>query len=177
VEQIIEETVHSFYLTPERLAAGFATTFFPRVMPRLTNAYYSKIGARTRVAEEDYDRLPTRIAGAILLAVGLVVSYRILISLVTSKGRKLPPGFWETSTRAEEPTDPMLPQTRAFGEHRLRPQNGNTALLMLVHRTARHSLGYCSIQHRMHSFDQGSHSVLRYVFSRGDLNQVSWHSA
>jgi hypothetical protein len=62
------------------LAAGFATTFFPRVMPRLTNAYYSKIGARTRVAEEDYDRLPTRIAGAILLAVGLVVSYRILIS-------------------------------------------------------------------------------------------------
>ncbi len=49
-------------------------------MPRLTNAYYSKIRAKTRVAEEDYDRLPTRIAGAILLAVGLVVSYRILIS-------------------------------------------------------------------------------------------------
>ena len=56
------------------LGAAFATTFFPRIMPRLTNAYYSKIGARTRVAEEDYDRLPTRIAGAILLAVGLVVS-------------------------------------------------------------------------------------------------------
>jgi hypothetical protein len=62
------------------LAAGFATTFFPRLMPRLTNAYYSKIGMKTRVAEEDYDRLPTRIAGAILLAVGLIVSYRFFIS-------------------------------------------------------------------------------------------------
>jgi hypothetical protein len=30
--------------------------------------------------EEDYDRLHTRIAGGILLAIGLVVSYRILIS-------------------------------------------------------------------------------------------------
>jgi hypothetical protein len=26
------------------LAAGFATTFFPRVMPRLTNAYYQRSG-------------------------------------------------------------------------------------------------------------------------------------
>jgi hypothetical protein len=49
-------------------------------MPKLTNAYYSKIGMKTRVAEEDYDRLPTRIVGAILLIVGLIVGYRILMS-------------------------------------------------------------------------------------------------
>jgi hypothetical protein len=35
---------------------------------------------KTRVAEEDYDRLPTRIVGAILLIVGLIVGYRILMS-------------------------------------------------------------------------------------------------
>lgn len=62
------------------LAAGFVTALFPRVMPKLTNAYYSKIGMKTRVAEEDYDRLPTRIAGAVLFGVGLIVGYRILIS-------------------------------------------------------------------------------------------------
>jgi hypothetical protein len=62
------------------LAAGFVTAFFPRVMPKLTNAYYSKIGMKTRVAEEDYDRLPTRLAGGALLVVGLIVGYRIFMS-------------------------------------------------------------------------------------------------
>jgi hypothetical protein len=62
------------------LAAAFVTAFFPRVMPRLTNTYYSKIGMKTRVAEEDYDRLPIRIVGAILLIVGLIIGYRILMS-------------------------------------------------------------------------------------------------
>jgi hypothetical protein len=60
------------------VAAAFATVFFPRMMPRLTNIYYAKLGAKTRVAEEDYDRLPTRIAGVVLLMVGLVMVYRIL---------------------------------------------------------------------------------------------------
>ncbi len=62
------------------LIAGFVTAFFPRVMPRLTNAYYSKIGMKTRVAEEDYDRIGTRLAGAVLLALGLVVAYRLVFS-------------------------------------------------------------------------------------------------
>ena len=62
------------------LAAAFVTAFFPRVMPKLTNIYYSKIGMKTRVAEEDGDRLPIRIVGAILLIVGLIVGYRILMS-------------------------------------------------------------------------------------------------
>jgi hypothetical protein len=62
------------------LAAAFVIAFFPRVMPKLTNAYYSKIGMKTRLPEEDYDHLPTRIVGAILLIVGLIVGYRILMS-------------------------------------------------------------------------------------------------
>ena len=62
------------------IAAAFATACFPRIMPRLTNAWYSKIGMKTRVIEEDYDKLPTRIAGAVLLVVGLFVGYRILVS-------------------------------------------------------------------------------------------------
>jgi hypothetical protein len=62
------------------LAAAFVTAFFPRVMPKLTNAYYAKIGMKTRVAEEDYDRLPTRIVDPVLLIVGLIVGYRILMS-------------------------------------------------------------------------------------------------
>ena len=62
------------------LAAGFVTAFFPRVIPKLTNAYYSKIGMKTRVAEEDYDKPPTRLAGAALFIVGLIVGYRILVS-------------------------------------------------------------------------------------------------
>jgi hypothetical protein len=62
------------------LAAAFVTAFFPRVMPKLTNTYYSRIGMKTRVAEEDFDKLPTRFAGAILLVLGLIVGYRILIS-------------------------------------------------------------------------------------------------
>jgi hypothetical protein len=62
------------------LAAGFVTAFFPHVMPRLTNVYYSRIGMKTRVAEEDYNRASTRIAGAVLLVVGLIVAYRIVLS-------------------------------------------------------------------------------------------------
>jgi hypothetical protein len=56
------------------LDAAFVTAFFPRVMPRLTNAYYSRIAMKTRVAEEDYGRLGTRIAGALMLVLGLIVA-------------------------------------------------------------------------------------------------------
>jgi hypothetical protein len=62
------------------LAAAFVTAFFPNVLPRLTNAYYSRIGMKTRIAEEDYHRVGTRIAGAILLVLGLIVAYRIVLS-------------------------------------------------------------------------------------------------
>jgi phosphate/sulfate permease len=58
------------------LAAAFVATLFPRLLARLTNLYYSKIGMKTRVEEEDHDRLSTRIAGAILLVVGCVLAYR-----------------------------------------------------------------------------------------------------
>lgn len=62
------------------LAAGFVTAFYPRVLPRLTNIYYSKIGMKTRVVEEDYERLPTRTAGGILLIIGIFVAYRFTVS-------------------------------------------------------------------------------------------------
>ena len=62
------------------LAAGFVTAFFPHVMPRLTNAYYSRIRMKTRVAEQDYSRVGTRVAGAVLFVRGLVVAYRIVLS-------------------------------------------------------------------------------------------------
>ena len=61
------------------LAAGFVTAFFPHVM-RLTNAYYSRIGMKTRVAEQDYSRVGTRVAGAVLFVRGLLVAYRIVLS-------------------------------------------------------------------------------------------------
>jgi hypothetical protein len=53
-------------------AMAFCTAFFPHVVPRLTNSYYSLIGMKTRVAEEDYSKLGTRLAGGILL-VGEIV--------------------------------------------------------------------------------------------------------
>jgi hypothetical protein len=46
----------------------------------VTNAYYSRIGMKTRVAEEDYYRVGTRVAGAVLLVLGLIVAYRIVLS-------------------------------------------------------------------------------------------------
>jgi hypothetical protein len=62
------------------IVAAFSAAFLPSVMPRMTNAYYSKIGMKTRVAEEDYRRLPTRIAGGILLVVGLFNAHKIWTS-------------------------------------------------------------------------------------------------
>jgi hypothetical protein len=48
-------------------AIAFCTAFFPHVMPRLTNSYYSLIGMKTRVAEEDYSKLGPRLAGGLML--------------------------------------------------------------------------------------------------------------
>jgi hypothetical protein len=51
---------------------AFCMAFFPRVVPRLTNSYYSLIGMKTRVAEEDYLKLGTRFAGGAILAAEIV---------------------------------------------------------------------------------------------------------
>ena len=51
---------------------AFCTAFFPHIVPRLTNSYYSMIGMKTRVAEEDYSKLGARVAGGVLLAAEIV---------------------------------------------------------------------------------------------------------
>ena len=53
-------------------AMAFCTAFFPHVVPGLTNSYYSPKGMKTRVAEEDYSKLGTRLAGRVLLVAEIV---------------------------------------------------------------------------------------------------------
>lgn len=63
--------------------AGFLTAFFPRVIPDLTNSYYSLIRAKTRVVVEDYEKLPVRVAGGGILLVEIVW---LFIRFRTGKG-------------------------------------------------------------------------------------------
>jgi hypothetical protein len=44
---------------------AFTGSFFPKVIPRLTNRYYSAIGMKTRVEESDYAKIGT--SGACLV--------------------------------------------------------------------------------------------------------------
>lgn len=48
---------------------AFIGAFFPRVLPRMTNQWYSIIGAQTRVVEADYAKMTTRIASFVLFVV------------------------------------------------------------------------------------------------------------
>ena len=43
-------------------AVAFTGAFFPQVMPRMTNRWYSIIGVESRVAESDYVKTGTRAA-------------------------------------------------------------------------------------------------------------------
>jgi hypothetical protein len=52
--------------------AAFLMAFFPRVLPNLTNSYYSLIKVKTRVSVEDYDSIGPRISGFIILVVEVV---------------------------------------------------------------------------------------------------------
>jgi hypothetical protein len=47
-------------------SVAFVGAFFPRVLPRMNNHYYSKLGLKTRVAEEDYVKLGPRSACFVL---------------------------------------------------------------------------------------------------------------
>jgi hypothetical protein len=51
---------------------AFCIACFPHVFPRLINSYYSLIGMKTRVAEEDYSKVTVRLAGAIILVAEIV---------------------------------------------------------------------------------------------------------
>lgn len=61
-------------------SVAFAGMAFPKVMPRLTNRYYSAIGMKTRVAESDYDKAGTR--GACLILFLIAVGWMIRQALV-----------------------------------------------------------------------------------------------
>ena len=47
---------------------GTLMAFFPRVMPRITNAYWKFFGMKSRLAEEDYEKLGVRISGGFFIA-------------------------------------------------------------------------------------------------------------
>jgi hypothetical protein len=52
--------------------AAFVSAFFPRVLPAMTNRWYSIIGAETRVAETDYTKRGPR-AASFILFVGVMI--------------------------------------------------------------------------------------------------------
>lgn len=59
---------------------AFLMAFFPRVLPNLTNSYYSLIKVKTRVSIEDYEAIGVRISGFAILVVEIVwLLYRIRI--------------------------------------------------------------------------------------------------
>jgi hypothetical protein len=68
-----------FLAIPFFITVGFVVALFPRVLPRLTNVYYSKLGMKTRVAEEDYSRLSTRLVGGVMALIGVFLIYRWLV--------------------------------------------------------------------------------------------------
>ena len=52
--------------------AGVLTAFFPRIIPRMTNAQWEFFGMKTRVAEGDYERLSVRITGFCFIIFALI---------------------------------------------------------------------------------------------------------
>ena len=60
---------------------GLMAAVFPKVLPRLTNRYYSLIGAKTRVAEEDYEKLAVRLACFAIFVVVIAAVVRRLFFL------------------------------------------------------------------------------------------------
>ncbi len=52
---------------------GALVAISPRAIPRMTNAYYALIRMKSRLAEEDYDKVAIRVAGGILFALALYV--------------------------------------------------------------------------------------------------------
>jgi hypothetical protein len=52
---------------------GALVAFYPRVIPRMTNAYYALIHMKSRLAEEDYDRMGIRVAGGVLFVLAVYV--------------------------------------------------------------------------------------------------------
>lgn len=54
-------------------AVGALVALNPRAIPRMANAYYSLIHMKSRLAEEDYNRVGIRVAGGMLFLLALYV--------------------------------------------------------------------------------------------------------
>lgn len=52
---------------------GAVVALFPRAIPRMTNAYYALIQMKSRLAEDDYEKVGIRVAGALIFLVALYV--------------------------------------------------------------------------------------------------------
>ena len=54
-------------------AVGTVAVVNPRAIPRLVNAYYSLIHMKTRLAEEDYDKVSIRFVGGFFIVIAIYV--------------------------------------------------------------------------------------------------------
>lgn len=52
---------------------GALVAFYPRAIPRLTNAYYSLIHMKSRLNEDDYNKTGIRVAAGIVFLIALYV--------------------------------------------------------------------------------------------------------
>lgn len=52
---------------------GALVAFNPRAIPRMTNAYYALIRMKSRLAEDDYDKVSIRVTGGIVFVIALYV--------------------------------------------------------------------------------------------------------
>lgn len=54
-------------------AAGALLAFKPSAISRMTNAYYALIRMKSRLAEDDYDKIGVRIAGGLIFLLAIYV--------------------------------------------------------------------------------------------------------
>jgi len=52
---------------------GLLLAFNPRAIPRFTNAYYALIHMKSRLAEDDYDKVGIRVAGGVMFLTAVYV--------------------------------------------------------------------------------------------------------
>jgi len=52
---------------------GLLVALNPRAIPRMTNAYYAMIHMKSRLSEDDYNKLGIRVAGGIVFLIALYV--------------------------------------------------------------------------------------------------------
>jgi hypothetical protein len=52
---------------------GVLMAFFPRVIPRMVNANWAFFGMKSRLAEEDYEKLGVRISGGLFIVFAIYI--------------------------------------------------------------------------------------------------------